>query len=46
MIDKSIKIWMPSIYEWLEPPGTPTQVMGFISYAGGVGWDFGQATIL
>ena len=28
MIDKSIKIWTPSMYEWVEPPGTPTDVMG------------------
>ena len=27
MIDKSIKIWTPSMYEWLEPPGTPTEVI-------------------
>ena len=30
MIDKtkSMKICTPSMYEWLEPPGTPTEVMG------------------
>ena len=27
-IDKSMKMCTASMHEWLEPPGTPTEVMG------------------